>query len=315
MASSKAIDILTAIVRKRGYRQYLWYRLLCRFGYAEADSQSARLRLPDQRLAPMVRPSARSPQSSGVSDPCFKDASAESGCQCTLTRVQRGTPGKVRDHLFEKSPYEGFDPQPYPDDLQGWGSDDPVLVGAIQLLRPARVCEVGSWKGRSAIRMAHAAKALNLDTEIVCVDTWLGSPEHWLKGDPAEYASLRILHGMPRLYYTFLANVVRAGVTDVITPFPMTSENAAEILAKLGVRFDLIYIDAAHEYKSAKRDIAVYYDLLDEDGLLIGDDYIYWPGVTQAADEFVAERSLRMIAVRGKMVIPKGEKYANIAFT
>jgi hypothetical protein len=220
----------------------------------------------------------------------------------------------VRDLLFEKSPYDGFDPRPYPADLQGWGSDHPALIEAIKVLRPARICEVGSWKGRSAINMAHAVKALRLQTEIVCVDTWLGSPEHWLKQEPEYYASLRIQHGVPHIYYTFLANVVRAGVTDVITPFPMTSDSAATIFGALGVRFDLIYIDAAHEYEPAKRDITAYYDLLADDGLLIGDDYTYWPGVTQAADDFAHERHLRLIAAPGKFVISKGEMYASIAF-
>lgn len=286
MVLRSALDIISGIARRPGYREYLRYKLLRRLGFAAPDHRWTTLRLSDQ--TPMID-------------------------RCGLERQE--VTGRIRDLLFEKSPYEDFDAGAHPDDLQGWGSDDPVLVGAVQLLRPARVCEVGSWKGRSAIRMAQAVKALCMDTEIVCVDTWLGSPEHWLKGVPEEYASLRIVHGVPQLYYTFLANVVRAGVSDIITPFPMTSENAAEIFGTLGVQFDLIYIDAAHEYKPAKRDIEAYYDLLADDGLLIGDDYINWPGVTQAADEFVAERRLRMIKMRGKMIIPKGEKYADIAFT
>ncbi len=315
MSSRKALDVLTEIVRRPGYRQYLWYRLKRRLGYAEPDQRWTNLRLADQPRSPMAQGTAESGRPASVSNSHLMSNSNGSGDLGSDAQEQRRATGKVRDRLFEISPYENFDPRSHPDDLQGWGSDDPVLAGAIQLLRPARVCEVGSWKGRSAIRMALAAKALHLDTEIVCVDTWLGSPEHWLKGDPAEYASLRFLNGMPRLYYTFLANVVRAGVTDDITPFPMTSENAAEVFANLGVRFELIYVDAAHEYKPAKRDIAAYYDLLADDGLLIGDDYISWPGVTQAADEFVAERRLHMIGMRGKMIIPKGDKYTNIAFT
>ncbi len=211
-----------------------------------------------------------------------------------------------------RSPYDDFDPRKYPVDFQGWGSDAPLLGESIQLVRPQRICEVGSWKGRSAINMANAAKALGLHTEIVCVDTWLGSPEHWLRQEPEWYSSLAIRHGMPQLYYTFLANVVRAGVSDVITPFPNTSEGAAAVFSALGIRFELAYVDAAHEYEPAKRDIALYYDLLAEEGLLIGDDYLHWPGVTQAADDFAQERRLPLIGARGKFVIPKGRRYADI---
>lgn len=288
---SRVLNIMTEIARRPSYREYLWYKLHRRFGYAEPDRRWASLRLSDQNSTP-VTPVATASRVAG----------------------QQEATGKIRDRLFEKSPYEDFDARLHPDDLQGWGSDDPVLVGAIQLLRAARVCEVGSWKGRSAIRMAQAAKAANIDTEIVCVDTWLGSPEHWLKEYPDAYESLRIINGIPHLYYTFLANVVRTGMTDMITPFPTTSENAAEIFKRLGIRFELIYIDAAHEYEPAKRDFVAYYDLLTADGLLILDDYIAWQGVTKAADEFVAERHLRMIGMVGKAIIPKGEKYANITF-
>jgi predicted O-methyltransferase YrrM len=222
---------------------------------------------------------------------------------------------RIRDILFEKSPYEGFDPLHYSKDMQGWGSDVPALVQAIQIVRPSRICEVGSWKGRSAINMARAIKSLDLPTEIVCVDTWLGSPEHWLKQEEFWYESLRIMNGMPHLYYTFLANVARSGVADVITPFPMTSENAARVFAKLKAKFDIVYIDAAHEYEAVKRDINAYYDLIEDDGLLIGDDYLVWEGVTRAADDFASERDLHLAGVHGKFIIPKGQKYAEIVLS
>ena len=221
----------------------------------------------------------------------------------------------IRDRLFDCSPYDGFDPAPYPEDLQGWGSHHPLLAEAIQVVRPRLVCEVGSWKGRSAINMARAVKQLGLDTEIVCVDTWLGSPEHWLKMDPAWYDSLRIRNGLPQLYYTFLANVVRAQLSDVITPFPNTSENAAAIFRHLDVKFDLIYLDAAHQYEAVKRDLNIYYDLLADDGLMIGDDYIDWAEVTRAVDDFAIERRLKIFGQRGKYVLPKGGITAGIVLS
>ena len=182
-----------------------------------------------------------------------------------------------------------------------------MLTEAVRVLRPALICEVGSWKGRSAINMARAAKEHGIKTEIVCIDTWLGSSEHWLyKNSPEFFASLRIRNGMPQLYFTFLANVVRAGMTDLITPFPTTSETAAAIFASYGTRFDLIYIDAAHEYESVKRDISLYFDLLSENGLLIGDDYIVWEGVTRAANDVANARNLPLIGRNGKFLIPKG---------
>jgi SAM-dependent methyltransferase len=216
----------------------------------------------------------------------------------------------LRDRLYPISPYEGLDPADWPDDLQGWGSDHPVLATVIEQVRPKRIVEVGSWKGRSAINMARTVRALGLDCEIICVDTWLGSPEHWLSEGGNWQESLALRHGYPQLYYTFLGNVVRHGFQDIITPLPMTSESAAFVLQSLGMTFDIAYIDAAHEYGPAKRDFVAYYDLLNDTGVLIGDDYIYWPGVTQAANEFALERGLRIVGEPGKFVISKNADLA-----
>ena len=42
--------------------------------------------------------------------------------------------GKLRDVLYTSCPYAGLDISQYPDDLQGWGSDHPVLTAAIEKL-------------------------------------------------------------------------------------------------------------------------------------------------------------------------------------
>ena len=219
---------------------------------------------------------------------------------------------KIRDVLFGASPYEGFDRSPYPVDMQGWGSDHPILTKAIELVRPTYMVEVGSWKGRSAINMAKHIKALGLDCELVCVDTWLGSPEHWLKVHPDWYTSLKIVNGFPQLYYTFMSNVVANEVQDIITPFPNTSENAAKVFQRMGAKFDIVYIDAAHEFVPVKRDLELYWDLLADNGILIGDDYIEWPEVTAAANEFAREKRLHIVAENGKFLLCKGKYSAMI---
>ncbi len=214
---------------------------------------------------------------------------------------------RVRDLLFDKNPYDGFDASAYEPDLQGWGSDHPLLLRAIELVRPTRIVEVGAWKGRSAINMAREIKRLGLNCELVCVDTWLGSPEHWLRHMAGWYESLAIQNGFPKLYFTFLANVVREGLTDIVTPFPSTSDNAAYIFEKLGIHFDIAYIDAAHEYEPALRDYTNYWSILREPGLLIGDDYnASWPGVVRAANDFAKSQSISLFVNDEKFAIGKG---------
>ncbi len=220
---------------------------------------------------------------------------------------------RVIDLLFETSPYLDLDVSAVEPDLQGWGSDHAVFEKVISSLRPKIIIEVGSWKGRSALTMAEILDRYRVDAEIVCVDTWLGSPEHWLKTQREWYTSLQISNGFPRLYYTFLANVIGQRRDKTITPFPSTSDNAALILGQLNIRADVCYIDAAHEYASVMRDLEAYWLLLAEDGVLIGDDYGHWPGVTQAAQDFAGQKGFTLQAEEGKFVISKG-KWANTQF-
>jgi hypothetical protein len=140
--------------------------------------------------------------------------------------------------------------------------------------------------------MARVAKEEGLsDFEIVCIDTWLGSSEHWLKrDDPNFFAALKLEHGHPTLYRQFLANVIKSGHADVITPLPLASGAAFEVLQAHRVQAELIYLDAGHGYVDVRDDIGRYWRLLRSGGIMIGDDYVAaWPGVIRAVAEF-AER-------------------------
>ncbi len=217
-----------------------------------------------------------------------------------LTHVGEMDPVMALFH--QVSPYAGFDPGAWPADVQGWGSEDPVFLDILSKLKPKLIVEVGSWKGASAIHMARLAKALRLDCRIVCIDTWLGSSEHVLGQRPEWRDSLQFKHGFPQLYFTFLANVVRAGVADRIVPLANSSDNAALVLAARNVAPDLVYIDGAHEEDAVYRDLRNYWRLLAPGGVLIGDDF-GWEGVRRAAERFAAEENLAIDARGEKFVL------------
>lgn len=173
---------------------------------------------------------------------------------------------------------DGFNSLAWPLDLSGWGSDAPIFGQLIDELRPRLIVEVGSWKGASAIHMARQCDALDLDTRIVCVDTWLGAYE--FLGSDGE-RDLKPIYGYPQIYYQFLANVVQTGQQQRIIPFPQTSLIAARYLAQHQVKADLIYIDGSHDEVDVAMDIRSYWPLLRRGGVLFGDDYDCWEGVRQ----------------------------------
>lgn len=203
--------------------------------------------------------------------------------------------------FYDVNPYEDFPLEDHPEDLQGWGSQHAVFEHLIRLVRPSLIAEVGSWKGRSALHMAAIAQRLDLSVEILCIDTWLGAPEHILRRDYFE--SLRMKNGYPQLFHTFVGNVIRAGRQEVITPLPQTSENAAVLMAHMDIKPQLIYIDAAHEYEPVFRDLQAYWPLLDENGYLFGDDYPNAHGVVRAVHEFAELNHLDIVVGNGKFVL------------
>lgn len=150
---------------------------------------------------------------------------------------------------------------------------------------PLTVIEVGSWKGLSANRMAKVCKMQGFEAEIICIDTWLGSPEH-MEGESASHGMRRV-NGVPTLLTDFAENTKTAGNDDVIFPFPISSAQGASYLASKGVVADIIYVDAGHEYESVLLDLTLYWRLLRPGGVMIMDDY-RWPGVRRAIDEHFA---------------------------
>ncbi len=191
------------------------------------------------------------------------------------------------EYLFETNPYEGFPAGDLPLDHAGFNLPIESLSRIVEL-RPRRVIEVGTWKGNSAFLMADLLRAARVDFEMVCIDTWLGSSEMWLKpyrdDVPERRLGMRLDHGYPTIYRQFLANVIHKGFTEQIVPIPNTSSIAHKILKTVEYSAGFIYIDGNHDAFDVSQDIKNYWELLEPGGILCGDDY-FWDGVRTSVDE------------------------------
>ena len=138
--------------------------------------------------------------------------------------------------------------------------------------------------------MAHIVKEQELDSTIICIDTWLGSPEHWTDSDYR--VSLHLRHGFPNIYYQFLANVILSGMEDCIVPLPQVSLSACRWLTQMGLggpvgKADLIYIDADHTANPFYLEISAFWELLSPTGVMFGDDHHEaWPEVIRSVKLF-----------------------------
>lgn len=133
--------------------------------------------------------------------------------------------------------------------------------------------ELGTLKGDFAGEIVK----LRPDIDLFCVDSWKGDFK-W-----AEDEARRTLEGK--------AEIIKA--------------HSADAAASMACSFDLIYIDAAHDYTSVSYDLRVWWPMVKKGGILSGHDYenvgkeLPWGmvEVKKAVDEWAKENELEVSVV------------------
>ena len=165
--------------------------------------------------------------------------------------------------------YEGIEDKGLKADIfTGWHSTLPFFKFVVDLVKPEKIIEVGTWKGGSAIHMAGLC-----DAHIYCIDHWLGGCDHVTAECAFRQGVQRDRHGWPGIYYQFLHNVAASGLQKRITPIPMMTTDGAKLLALHNIKAQLIYIDADHNELPCREDIRAYLPLLAPGGIMFGDDF------------------------------------------
>lgn len=142
----------------------------------------------------------------------------------------------------------------------------------------SKFVEVGTWKGRSAAFMAVEIINSGKKIEFDCIDNW--EYVDGLQSDIGEQ-----LFGKD-IYNQFLNNI--EPVRHIINPIKCISWEGADLYDDESL--DFIFIDAAHDYESVKKDIMAWLPKLKNKGIIAGHDYTdYHPGVKLAVDEIFSE--------------------------
>jgi SAM-dependent methyltransferase len=171
------------------------------------------------------------------------------------------------------NPYNNFNYQHYPYKPIGWNIDKNLFQYLITETKPKIILELGSWYGASAIALGNIIKELKLDTQIICVDTWLGSFEFVGLHERDEERKLLPFFGYPSAYYQFLSNICHSNLQDIVIPFPQTTKIACQWLKSKNIDVDLIYVDGNNETIDVYQDILYGWQLLTNNGIIFGDDY------------------------------------------
>lgn len=139
------------------------------------------------------------------------------------------------------------------------------------------VVEIGCWLGRSAIYLAQRLKRDGKRVKINVVDTFKG------ESNQLEHeATVRECGGSIRA--AFEENIKRCGVADMFNIIEGDSAQSAAEFADKSLAF--VWIDAAHDYESVKRDITAWKPKVKPDGILAGHD-AQWHEVERAVKELI----------------------------
>jgi predicted O-methyltransferase YrrM len=138
--------------------------------------------------------------------------------------------------------------------IQGWMEEADLRWLAEKASTRKHIVEVGCWRGRSTTVLAD-----NTPGTVFAVDHFQGSEEH----QPVDAPKLR------RMFAEQMAEYIRASKVLVLD---LPSVVAAAHCAKVYKSFDMIFIDAFHDYESIKADLDAWAPLVSPGGLLCGHD-------------------------------------------
>jgi predicted O-methyltransferase YrrM len=141
--------------------------------------------------------------------------------------------------------------------------------------------EVGTWKGMSAAYMAVEIINSNKDIKFDCIDIW----------DYLDTQSDIPEGSFENLYEIFLNNI--SPVKHIINPIRELSWDGAKHYGDKSL--DFVFIDAAHDYESVKKDINAWFSKVKDGGTIAGHDYAWCEDVRKAVHEFFDKKDIQVI--------------------
>lgn len=150
------------------------------------------------------------------------------------------------------------------EEIDGWFDYEEIYRQILEKLpHNSVIVELGCWRGKSSSYLA--VEALNQDKnfELHFVDTWGGSPEHYVDSKLVEELN------EDKIFDEFTANLSRV-------PYPykthrMNSLDAAKLFENNSV--DFVFFDTNHSFGHVSKELRLWYPKLKKGGILSGHDY------------------------------------------
>lgn len=173
---------------------------------------------------------------------------------------------------------------------------DPNLVSLITIIKPRKMVEIGSWYGASALTFLHTSRLHGTKLSLLCIDTWLGSREHWKNLVPhGEWSRDRLIleNGEPGFFHVFCNVMKLNNFKSQVQVLRCPSEYSDDFLRANWSDSQLVYIDGDHSTRAVKADLSVSYTSCPN-AVISGDDFGFLT-VTNAVYSFCVFRKLKLL--------------------
>jgi len=169
------------------------------------------------------------------------------------------------------------------ENINGWSSfeDQGRLINVLleELLNPnnLKIAEIGVYMGRGTALWNVELINKNITYDYYAIDHFLGSEEHEKNID----------------YYSITLKNLNS-ILDKI--FLIKNDSLSESKKYKDNYFDIVYIDASHDYESVKNDITAWLPKIKKGGIICGDDYINgWPEVVKAVNDIFSNQTINRV--------------------
>jgi len=146
----------------------------------------------------------------------------------------------------------------------------------------ATFVEIGAYLGKSTCYLSERILASKKSFKFYVIDNWIGHPS-----DVNLAKEIKELGG--DVYDKFESNMKSAGVFNILNTIRGDSSESADRFSDNSV--DFVFIDAAHDRDSVKKDISAWLPKVKKGGILAGHDYgNKETAVKEVVDEFFGDR-------------------------
>jgi predicted O-methyltransferase YrrM len=179
------------------------------------------------------------------------------------------------------------------ENIEGWGQMGDVGKLFEQLTEninnKIKIAEIGVYQGKSTAMICVILINKGIDFEYHAIDHFKGSLEH-VKG--LDYESIARRNLEP------LMDRITIHVNDSVPQSKLFPDGY----------FDIVYIDASHDYESVKLDILSWLPKVKKGGYICGDDYsTSWIGVFDSVNEIFGEENVNTLGVQKQWYVKVSE--------